>query len=442
MNTRANMTKQKAPSAQKTQNGAPRTLLLGADGFIGRHLAYGLRDLGHEVICVARSPSALAAMGFDTIEADLTDSFVQTTDFWQEHMSGVDHVVNTAGLLNGPRAAFRAVHETTPNALYAAMPDTATGVLISAVGIDADTEFSEFRRAGEAVALSHSITALRCGLVLADTSYGGSSLIRALAAMPAFVPVLKGQDPQFNPIHATDLAHVVDAALRTPPTTNPIEIGGPDTLGMREMLSHYRTWLGLGKARFLPIPAPIMSLLGWCGDLFKMGPISRTSLTQINAGVVADTTAMQAEIASTPRGFSQFANTRPVGTSDLWHARLYLMKPAVRLTLAVLWLMSGILGLILPPETFLPLIDSPIPDAALIQMARLGGLVDVLIAIALMRDWRPKRIIQLQFAMVLGYTAAFTLLNPVLWLLPLGGLLKNIPILVLLLLHTILHKER
>jgi uncharacterized protein YbjT (DUF2867 family) len=420
----------------------PRTILLGADGFIGRHLAYGLRDLGHTVVCVARNPAALGAMGFETIAADFTAPHAQTTEFWQKHLSTADHLVNCAGLLNGTDAAFQAVHVTTPTAAYAALPNAATSVLISAVGIDSQTKFARYRRAGETAALAHNVATLRCGLVLANTSYGGSSLIRALAALPFFTPVPSGAEPAFNPIHATDLAAVVDATLRTPPTTNPIEVGGPETITLRDMLSHYRTWLGLPKTRLVAIPNPAMQALGWVGDFCKMGPISRTSLKQLNAGVLANTTAMNTEINARARGFSTFANTRPVGTSDLWHARLYFAKPATRLCLAFLWLFSGILGLLLPADQFLPLLNTPIPDTALVALARAGGVMDLLIAAALIRDWRPKQITQLQFAMVASYTVAFTVLNPALWLLPLGGLLKNIPILMLLILHTLLQKER
>lgn len=426
----------------RSANPNPRTLLLGADGFIGRHLAFGLRELGHTVICVARNTDALRGMGFETLNVDFTAPHASDAAFWQKHLQTIDHVVNTAGILNGTDAAFNAVHITAPRAIYAAMPPNATGVLISAVGIEADTKFSKYRRDGETEALAKSVTALRCGLVLADTAYGGSSLIRALAAMPVAVPVPKGTDPQFNPIHATDLAKVVDASLRLPPTTNPIDIGGPDHISLRDMLSHYRRWLGLRTAPFLPVPKGMMSLLGGLGDLFKMGPISRTSIKQINAGVVADTTAMTAELPVTPRGFSDFAATRPTGTADLWHARMYLLKPAVRLTLALLWLVSGIIGLLLPAEQFLPLVDTALPDAALIGLARVGGVVDLCIALALMRDWRPALLTGVQYIMVLGYTVAFTLLNPALWALPLGGLLKNIPILVLLSVHAVLQKER
>ena len=291
-------------------------------------------------------------------------------------------------------------------------------------------------------ALAHNVTALRCGLVLADTSYGGGSLIRALAAMPCFTPVPNGSEPTFNPIHATDLGAVVDAALHTPPPTNPIEVGGPETITLRDMLTHYRTWLGLLKTWVVTLPTALMQTISWLGDLCKMGPISRTSLKQINAGVLADTTAMRTEIGTTPRGFSTFANSHPVGTSDLWHVRLYFAKPATRLCLAVLWLASGILGLLLPTEQFLSLLNTPIPDTILVAFARAGGIIDLLIAAALIRDWRHRQVTQLQFAMILGYTVVFTILNPALWLLPLGGLLKNTPILMLLIFHAILQKER
>lgn len=44
--------------------------------------------------------------------------------------------------------------------------------------------------------------------------------------------------------------------------------------------------------------------------------------------------------------------------------------------------------------------------------------------------------------MVLGYTAFFTLFAPMLWLLPMGGVLKNIPILALIAVLAVLEGER
>jgi hypothetical protein len=48
----------------------------------------------------------------------------------------------------------------------------------------------------------------------------------------------------------------------------------------------------------------------------------------------------------------------------------------------------------------------------------------------------------LQLGLVGAYTLAFTVIAPALWLLPLGGLLKNLPILVLILVWMVLEDER
>mgnify|MGYP001332195943 CR=1 FL=1 len=202
-----------------------RILLLGADGFIGRHLAFAFRAAGHEVIASARRTDRLEAMGFQVLAADLGDPATHDPVFWRSTLAGGTHVVNAAGLLTGTEAAFAAVHHDAPAALYGAM-DGGWGVLISAIGIDAHTPFARWRRAGEAVArAAGAVTILRPGLVLADTSYGGSSAVRAFAASPLRRPLIgTGREP-FNPIHADDLAAIILACLSAPPGPGPANGG-------------------------------------------------------------------------------------------------------------------------------------------------------------------------------------------------------------------------
>jgi uncharacterized protein YbjT (DUF2867 family) len=207
----------------------PQTLLLGAAGFIGQHIAIALRDAGHNVLASARDTRRLDAMGFDTLQADLTDPATHSPDFWRPHVENCTRVINCAGLLTGGDADFHAVHVAAPQAVYAALPATARGVLISAVGIDADTPFATYRRRGEKIARNAPIpvTILRPGLVLADGSYGGSSLARALAVLPLVTPVVGTGNQPFNPIHADDLAALAIEALDAPGHDQPIETGGP-----------------------------------------------------------------------------------------------------------------------------------------------------------------------------------------------------------------------
>ena len=58
------------------------------------------------------------------------------------------------------------------------------------------------------------------------------------------------------------------------------------------------------------------------------------------------------------------------------------------------------------------------------------------------RQITPRRIALAQLVVVGGYTAGLSLLAPTLWADPYGGLMKNLPILVLLLVHLVLVEER
>ena len=412
-----------------------QVLVLGADGFIGRHIAFHLRAKGYEVLAVARAPARLAAMGFATLRADLTDRDTHAPAFWAAHLRPGSHLVNAAGLLTGTDDAFRAVHVLAPQAALQALPAGGVAVLISAVGIAADTPFARWRRQTEAVFADHTI--LRPGLVLAETSYGGSSLLRALAALPFVTPVVGSGTQSFNPVHAADLAAVVEGCLINPPAARLMEVGGPEVMSQLQLIQTYRGWLGLPAARVLRLPLAMARVIGRLGDALRLGPISTTSVAQLQAGVLAKAAPLPQPL----RGVSAFVSARPAGTQDLWQARLYLLKPLIRLTLAAMWLLSAGLGLLLPGAAFLPALPG-IPEGLALALARLGGVVDLALGLALLRNWQPRGVALAQLAVVAGYTLGLTVMASALWADPLGGMLKNLPVLALILTHLALAKER
>jgi uncharacterized protein YbjT (DUF2867 family) len=419
-------------------SGAGRVLILGADGFIGRHLAFHLRAAGWQVTAQARRPHRLSAMGFATLSADLTDPATHDPAFWKPHLPEGCALVNAAGLLTGTEAAFAAVHRAAPRAALAALRGPA--VLISAIGVQADTPFASWRRETETVFADHCI--LRPGLVLADTSYGGSSLLRAFAALPWRLPVVGDGEQPFNPIHATDLATVVAECLANPPGQGTWDIGGPETVTQSALALALRRWMGLPEVPLLRLPMGLARGLGRMGDWLRLGPVSTTAVTQLQGGVVADPAPLLARLSSRPRTLSAFIAARPAGTQDLWQARLYLLKPLIRLVLAAMWLASAALGLFLSPLDFLPRVSADLPPDLLVALARVGGLADLVLGLALLRNWRPRAVAQAQIVLVLAYTAGLTLMAPALWLDPFGGLLKNLPVLALMLVHLALVEER
>ncbi len=385
-----------------------RVLILGADGFIGRHLAFHLRAAGWQVTAQARRPERLMSMGFSTLPADLADPATHAPAFWAPHLTEGCALVNAAGLLTGTEAAFAAVHRAAPAAALAALRGPA--VLISAIGVGADTPFARWRRETEALFRGQCI--LRPGLVLADTSYGGSSLLRALAALPVRVPVVGTGDQPFNPIHAADLSAVVEEALTRPDLRGTWEIGGPETLTQSALVLALRRWMGLPEAPPLRLPLALARGLGRVGDWLRLGPVSATAVAQLQDGVWADPAPLMARIKTRPRGLSAVLAARPAGTQDLWQARLYLLKPLVRLVLAALWLISAGLGLALAPAAFLPRLAEGLPPEVMVALARAGGLADLALGLALLRNWRPRAVARAQIALVLAYTAGLSLLAP------------------------------
>lgn len=416
-------------------------LLLGAGGFVGRHILSELLASGHRVRAVARDVSSLREMepGAEWIGLDLARA--TNADGWAPHLAGIDCVINAAGVLRGPE--MHAVHVAMPQALHAACgkAEVRRVILISAVSArpDVATDYASTKLEGEAALRSSGLrwTILRPSLVVAEGSYGGTSLLRGLSALPFFQPLAGDGSFAFSPIHADDLARSVRLACEDLWFVNmTLEPAGPKTQNLRELMTRYRNWLGFGAPRFVRVPMPVMRALGRIGDLAGSGPVSTNSLTQLAAGNAADGEAFAQAVGFRPRSLDTMMRDRAAGVQDRWHARLFFLAPAIRWGLALLWLVSALLGLFAArPQTLEVLAAIGAPEAAAFPLQLVTALLDLAIAALVIRDSRARIATVAQIMVVAGYTLGLTLALPALWVDPLGPLLKNLPILLLILVH-------
>lgn len=415
-----------------------RIMVLGAGGFIGRHIVADLLDHGHEVTAVVRRPGLERAFpGIRVVALDLAAA----TDpaLWRPLLADVDAVVNAAGLLRGK--TMEAVHAVMPRALYAAAAQAGVrhAVLISAISArpDVATDYSRTKLAGEAALREAGLdwTILRPSLVYADGSYGGTSLLRGLAGLPWAIPLAGDGRFAFSPIHAADLAAAVRRACEDDRLAGmALEPVGPETLSLRQLLRRYRAWLGFGPARFVPIPLAMMRLLGRLGDFAGDGPISTNSLTQLIAGNAGDSLAFERAIGFPPRELDAALRQHPAQVQDRWHARLFFLAPAIRWVLALLWVASALLGIFRGAAPTTRLIHHLALAPAWADPLRIGGsLLDMGVAALVITDRTARRATMAQLLVVTGYTVVLGLTLPGLWLDPLGPLLKNLPILALIL---------
>jgi uncharacterized protein YbjT (DUF2867 family) len=205
----------------------------------------------------------------------------------------------------------RRVHVAATAALFrgAARAGVRRLVHVSALGADerGETGFARDKAAGDAslAGLDLDWIVLRPSLVYADDNSGGAALIEKLARLPGIVAVPAGRIA-FEPIHAADLARIVVACL-TPavPARRIYEVGGPETLTLREIVDETRRRRGLPPARFVNIPDALIRPALWLGDMagwFGLpGPLRSTTLAQARRMPAADSTAIRAATGIDPR---------------------------------------------------------------------------------------------------------------------------------------------
>lgn len=428
-----------------------RILLTGANGFIGSHIMAGLLKAGYEVVAAVRDPLSLKQR-FPDIETVFCD-FNTDTDpaVWLPRLHRIDAVINCAGILQGSRRQnMEAIHYLTPRALFAACRQAGVRQVIQISAISADEEagtaYARSKKQADDFLRSLELDwiILRPSLIYAHGSYGGTSLLRGLAAMPWRIPVVGDGKQPFQPLHVDDLAQGILRLLERPEVRHvTLEPGGPETLGMADMLGKLRCWLGLPAVPFLRVPLPFVRMFARLGDWFGITSFNTTALQQLQYGNTGNTTGWVDATGCRPAGMDTWLQRELSHVQDRWHARLFFLRPLTRLILAALWLLSGLLALTSGHDMALRLLADTALPPSLIPYALYGSAaLGIGIGLALLLTSRPRLLGLLQLTVIMLYTIALSIALPGLWVDPLGPLLKNIPILVLVLVWMAIESDR
>ncbi|QQQ02098.1 SDR family oxidoreductase [Lysobacter enzymogenes] len=414
---------------------APRTVLVvGANGFLAGYLIAALRRHGWRVLRGIRDGGR--ALREDERPADLAR--MTSPQDWRETLRGVDAVVNAAGILREAGAqTFQAIHVDGPLALARACADCGVPrfVQLSALGEPADGEFiaSKHRFDDELLKLPLSAVALRPSVVYAASgSYGGTSLLRALAAFPGR-QLLPGDGRwPLQPVAAEDLGEIAARAAGGA-QSGVYEIGGPAPLSLREYQSTWRRWLRIDGHGAVFFPEALVSLQVAIGERLGRGPVGETMWRMLRRGNVARADAharVRADFGHAPAALADALAATPSQVQDRWHAQLYFLAPTLRIAIVALWLISAAVGWSTPAATIEAMVaGSPLAAWQPVALARITGALDAVLALGLLIGWRPRAMLGLMGISVLAYTLAFGALLPAQWLDPLGGLAKNLVVL-------------
>jgi uncharacterized protein YbjT (DUF2867 family) len=426
-------------------------LVLGGYGLIGSAVVTRLRD--EAVIGLGRRVTTARQRWphVDWREADL--SKLTRPEDWAPFLVGVEAIVNAAGVLQqGLSDDVAGVQERAMLALFAAAPPAGVRriVQISAVGAepDASTEFLRSKGRADAALRASGLefVILRPGLVISSTAYGGTALLRGLAAFPVAVPLILANS-RIQTVWVEDVAEAVARALSGEiPSGRTLDLVERPTHTLAETVTLFRRWQGLPDAPVIPIPiglGRLMSaaadLLGWLG---WRSPMRSTALKVIRDGVTGDPDAAPAILGHELRTLTETLAMLPSGPQARWFARLWLAKPLILAVLSALWIVSG-LATLWRLEAAMAVLTSRGTPGAVAWVTALGGS-GIDIALGLMVLVRPLAGSALKgmVAVSLAYMAGSVVFAPDLWLDPLGPMVKVVPAIVLALVALAILDER
>ena len=414
-----------------------RVLITGASGFIGTHVVAALLRAGHVPVAAVRGSRA-AMPGVDALACDFTRDVDAAT--WRPRLAGIDAVVNCAGILREARAGdFERVHAAVPLALAQACRDAGVRrlVQVSALGDPRDAEFVASKHRGDEALLRSGIEAvvLRPSVVYSTRgSYGGTTLLRGLAALP-LIPLPGSGEARLQPLDAEDLADAVLAALERPEAAGQrLELAGPEAITLHRYLGLWRRWLGMGEARFIAVPRALARLGARLGEAFGRGPLGMTMWRMLERGSVVSDASLshsRAVLEWNPAPMEAALARGAASSADCWQARTVFLRPLLHAALALTFLASGAVGLMTPVAQVEALFEAGgLPQSWAGPLALGGSLADVALGLWLIFARRPRRALAAMAALVVAYTVCIGALLPGVWLDPFGGLLKNIVVVV------------
>lgn len=428
-------------------------LLLGAAGFIGTAVLRHLVDSGHAVTAIGRELEAARRQWPEVSWRQADIAALSTPAAWDPLLAGIDAVVNCAGALqDSARDNVAAVQSGAPRALFAACAARGIGriVQVSAVGAGTEVPTRFMRTKGEPdaalAALPGDWVILRPGLVIGPQAYGGTALLRAIAATPFVIPVVRG-DARIQTVHVDDVARsVLDAVEGRIPPRAVYDLVETGSHRLDDVLRALRAWLGLPEARVMRVPEwmarPGFLLGDALGRLGWRSPLRSAAWAEIGRGVTGDPAAWNAATGRKLRDLSETLRVMPATVQERWFARMWPMKAVAIGTLSAFWLASGVIGAFRFEAAMAVLTSRGMAGWLSAFAVGVGSMVDIALgAGVLVRCWMRAAALGM-VAVTMGYLAGASLFAPDLWLDPLGPMVKTIPAAVLALVVLAVAQER
>jgi uncharacterized protein YbjT (DUF2867 family) len=418
-----------------------RVLVLGGYGLVGAEIMRACAAAGFECIGLGRCAATGARLVPDALWIGADMARLISPEGWSPHLNGVGAIVNAAGALqDGARDGLEAVHHRAIAALIVAAQQAGVKsfVQISAPGAaaSASTRFLRTKAAGDAAVRVSSLDwiVLKPGLVIARGAYGGTALVRMLAAMPVATPLIH-PTARVQTVAIDDVARAVVSALNGEvPRRRDFDLVEDAPHSLRDIVRGFRKHLGFAPSSNEPdlpawMAAPVALGADIAGALGWRSPLRSTALKVMGENVLGDPGPWKAATGQSLRTFEETLASLPSTAQERLFARAQLAVPAMLLTLAIFWLASGVITLFQldRASALLPDVGRPLSLA----LAGGGAVLDIAIGAMLLVRRTARFAAVASVAVAAAYLIAGTLLAPQIWSDPLGAYVKVFPAIAL-----------
>jgi nucleoside-diphosphate-sugar epimerase len=414
-----------------------RILLVGASGFIGKHLLIALLQAGHTIRCCTRHPNQVSTPlpNVTWIYGDFAHDH-QVED-WLPRIQHIDAVINAAGIIRETsQTRFDAVHRAGPCALFMACVQAGVPrvIQISALGADAQatTPFHCSKKLADDFLAQ---LPLEWFIIYPSLVYGRGghsfALFLALAALP-LVPLPGKGDQQLQPLAVNDLAINIVSLLKTSVVQQRLAAVGPTPISLKDFLGQLRNWLNKSPLYSWSIPSPLMLGIARLGSWLHHPFLNSDTLSMLWRGNTADPQPLAQITGIQPKSVERVLAEIPVTAAEHWHSKLYFLKPLLRISIAFVWLFTGIVSaFIYPIEHSYQLLAALGISGWLAPLALFGAAgLDFGLGLATLLNYRLKQVGRLQLLLILSYTLLISWYLPEFWWHPYGPVSKNLPLIV------------
>lgn len=289
-----------------------KVLVLGAKGFIGRHITTALQLQGHSVI-----HGVSGRQGQPLQPDEIVVDFARDTqaDVWMPRLEACDAVVNAVGVLRDTaKRPVQAVHTQTPAALFEAARrmQLAHVVQVSSLGIEHNTTpYGVTKRAAEAALQTQMQAGLSASLVRPSVVFGkggeSSALFLNLARLPVCVLPAVAWRTQIQPIHVLELAQSIARILSLPQSERPLSLDavGAQAVHLSGFIASLRAQNRRKPAVMLKLPNGLTKASAKVGDWLPVTPWGSEAFAMLSHDNMADPAAITALLGRAPTHYSQ-----------------------------------------------------------------------------------------------------------------------------------------